>query len=572
MRLTQPFLSFAIYTHIAAWIDASEVEFEVPSQDDVWQNWLKTVNVGGPAERIFLPTNNDADVDEGKLVQNMEFISGLVELSQIIEQAQENGKRVRAYGSKWSVNDIAYTDEYLVESGGLNYCKVGIEVDQVVDGYKENRKRLVFVQSGVMIRDLNRELLENGLALPTTGGGDGQRIAGAISTGTHGSANNVGSMQDYVKGIHLVIPGGHVYLQRASDRVVTSSFTEWLGDEWLGNASLYEEDDDLFNAALVSFGSFGLIHAVLLEAEPLYHLKMQSREVGYRDVKDLLTSLDVASLGFEGIAELPFHFEVTINPYRLRSSNTGSFVRAFQKITIPEDEMEGAIEAGLAQESQAFDLFESLGFAFLNTKISLGPRFKRWLYSVTLQFPLVSFFETNSAEEFVTKVPSQFFTGKNQALPYSTAKVPGTGLEIGVPLDSLQDALDVIFDILNAHPIPSAVAIRYVKKSNATLAFTKYGELTATVEMPGAFHGEDGQLFSDTGKVHEMIFAALWARRDTIPHSYSWGQQFPVNNDWVEECYGSALDNWQAQRGLLLDLGGRDMFANDLIEALGIHK
>jgi hypothetical protein len=72
-------------------------------------------------------------------------------------------------------------------------------------------------------------------------------------------------------------------------------------------------------------------------------------------------------------------------------------------------------------------------------------------------------------------------------------------MEIGVPLDSLQDALCVIFDIVTAHPIQASVAIRYVKKSSARLALTKYGELTATVELPGAYV-ED--IFSDTGKVY----------------------------------------------------------------------
>ena len=82
--------------------------------------------------------------------------------------------------------------------------------------------------------------------------------------------------------------------------------------------------------------------------------------------------------------------------------------------------------------------------------------------------------------------------------------------------------------------------------------------------------GED--TFTDTGPVFQEIYAALEANRDTIPHTYHWGQNFPVNSNWVKRSYGSDLEKWQAQRAILLDDGARDIFSNDVIEALGIHE
>jgi hypothetical protein len=46
--------------------------------------------------------------------------------------------------------------------------------------------------------------------------------------------------------------------------------------ESLGNAALVS-DDDLFNAAVVSFRSFGLMHGLLIEVEPIYMLKLYVR-------------------------------------------------------------------------------------------------------------------------------------------------------------------------------------------------------------------------------------------------------------------------------------------------------
>lgn len=95
-------------------------------------------------------------------------------------------------------------------------------------------------------------------------------VAGAISTGSHDSAIHFGSIQEHVKGIHLVIPGETVYLQRTSDPVLTEDYVKnSLGADRLINS------DDMFNAALVSFGSFGVVHGYLLETEKIFKLKVE---------------------------------------------------------------------------------------------------------------------------------------------------------------------------------------------------------------------------------------------------------------------------------------------------------
>jgi FAD/FMN-containing dehydrogenase len=92
---------------------------------------------------------------------------------------------------------------------------------------------------------------------------DGQTMAGAISTGTHNAAIHIGSMQDTVKGIHLVLLNETVFLQRASDPVVTDLYRNEIGADRIWS------DDDLFAASLVNFGTFGIIHGFLIITEPL---------------------------------------------------------------------------------------------------------------------------------------------------------------------------------------------------------------------------------------------------------------------------------------------------------------
>jgi FAD/FMN-containing dehydrogenase len=132
----------------------------------------------------------------------------------------------------------------MVQTWGLNYVQVGIDNEtHVTTDYVSIKDRLVFVQGGVMILDIHK-------ASPhKTGSADGQRIAGAINTGVHGSAIGNGVMEEYVRGIHIVLPGNdHVFIQRSTDRVITHDFTEWL------DGARLIENDDKFNAAVVGLG------------------------------------------------------------------------------------------------------------------------------------------------------------------------------------------------------------------------------------------------------------------------------------------------------------------------------
>src|SRR5262249_24908092 len=147
-------------------------------------------------------------------------------------------RRVRAVGSKWSMSSIAFVRDYLVNTSQLNRWMVGpFSKGMVMPAFADRTERLVIAQCGVQIRGLNDGLQQRGLALPTSGASNGQTIAGAVSTGTHGSNHDVGSMQEAVRGLHLVGERGeHYFIQPASLPVMTPAFASFLG------AKLVEDD------------------------------------------------------------------------------------------------------------------------------------------------------------------------------------------------------------------------------------------------------------------------------------------------------------------------------------------
>ena len=72
-------------------------------------------------------------------------------------------------------------------------------------------------------------------------------------------------------------------------------------------------NDDVFNAALVSFGSFGIISAVAIETDPIYHLEFPKvRKINQAGLHEKLRELS-------GIANTdlaaPYHYEFIFNPY-----------------------------------------------------------------------------------------------------------------------------------------------------------------------------------------------------------------------------------------------------------------
>jgi hypothetical protein len=113
--------SFAICTQLVLCLPANELEdgSSLSLLTETWRSWHRpaSINVGGSFEKLFQAANT-VELADGQFVQDVEFLSGLESLQEILAEAQVDGKRLRAYGSKWSTNNLPYDDEYLVDKRG----------------------------------------------------------------------------------------------------------------------------------------------------------------------------------------------------------------------------------------------------------------------------------------------------------------------------------------------------------------------------------------------------------------------------------------------------------------------
>ena len=499
--------------------------------NQAWQN--KHLNVSATVERLYDAWNRWSDRSQP---QQDVWQPGLRALQHIVREAEASGKGVRGVGGGWSLSEAAVTSDFMVDTKQLNNLVIGMSPAFLDVSFPGDSKHLAFAQCGVSVMELNTALEARNLSLPTSGASNGQTICGAVSTGTHGSAHAFGAMQEFVVGLHIVAEAGkHYWIERASQPVVGQAFCEILGTELL-------RDNDLFEAALVSFGSFGLIHAVMLVCEPIYTLELHIWRYDYDQVKPVLSTLEVSSLQLPDGPTLPFHFEVVLNPYRTQPGEEGAFVRFIYKrpftpvphvpgdtvVTSPGDDVMGLI--GTLSDAVPHLIPAALD-AFLPQQLK------------------------------PTTTP--ILGSHGQIFGATEVRGHAMSTEVGVALQDAGAATEAIVAVAHDHAFASPVALRYVKASSATLAFTYFTPISCTIELPAVGSQRTAE-----------AYRRIWAEFDrrSIPYTLHWGQCLRADATFIRRAFGERVDAWLAARRQFLSPAARRTFASDLLVACGLAE
>ena len=159
------------------------------------------------------------------------------DLAAAIAAAARAGRKVSVAGSGHSFTEAAMTDDTLIHLGALS----GVLEADATSG-------LVRVGGGTVLRALNEELARLGLAMENLGDIDHQTIAGAISTGTHGTGARLRNVSAQVEAIELVTGTGEVCELTVAGQ------------------------PELLRAARVGIGALGAIVAVTLRCVPAFTL------------------------------------------------------------------------------------------------------------------------------------------------------------------------------------------------------------------------------------------------------------------------------------------------------------
>ena len=121
----------------------------------------------------------------------------IAEVEKVINLARRCRRRITTVGCGHSPSDITCTSSWLVNLDNFNKI---LSVDK--------EKCVVVMQSGIRLFTVGEELDKVGLAMPNLGSINHQSIAGAISTGTHGSTLQHGIMSASVLELKITLANG----------------------------------------------------------------------------------------------------------------------------------------------------------------------------------------------------------------------------------------------------------------------------------------------------------------------------------------------------------------------------
>lgn len=157
------------------------------------------------------------------------------QVAAVVQRAAREGRRVKAVGASHSFTDIAGTDGVMVSLDHLSGV-IAVDGDEVT------------FAAGTRLHQVAALLAPHGLALPNMGDIDRQSIGGVISTATHGTGLRFTGFAGTITALRIVLASGEIVDCSATER------------------------PELFHAARVGLGAFGIIVRVRLRCVPAYVL------------------------------------------------------------------------------------------------------------------------------------------------------------------------------------------------------------------------------------------------------------------------------------------------------------
>ncbi|WP_235736125.1 D-arabinono-1,4-lactone oxidase [Nocardioides alcanivorans] len=192
-----------------------------------WRNW-SGLETASPSE-VLAPTDPAS-------------------VAEIVARAAGTGRRVKMVGTGHSFTGISAPEDIMLRPDRM----IGIlEVDRAA--------MTVTAAAGTPLRVLNTELARMGLTLHNMGDIAEQTVAGATSTGTHGTGGVSASLSAQLSGLELV--SGEGELLRASRT----------------------ENPELFAAARIGLGALGVLTSLTFDVEPLGVLEAHEQPISWAE-------------------------------------------------------------------------------------------------------------------------------------------------------------------------------------------------------------------------------------------------------------------------------------------------
>jgi FAD/FMN-containing dehydrogenase len=492
---------------------------------DDWQNFhLSVKNV--PIAGVFELHNSAGSASLAKMAASAAAVQAL------IGRAFAERRRLRAQGAAWSFSDVAAVPGgWMLNTGYANWL-YRLPPAQVAPGFAGDRDGLLLAQTGISVAEINMYLEPRGRSLATTGASNGQTFVGAMSTSTHGSAIDHPAIQGQVRGFQLLSsPTSNLWIERASAPATDGQMATALGATMV-------RDDRLFDAALVGLGAFGVIHSVLIESVPRFHLVMNRKKVPI--TPGLLKAM--RGQGFDDVAlpgpgGRPYFFQSVLNRH---IDKDNGYVTVGHKL--PWDDALPLVYDIQNKRAPGYNLA-----VVVSNLLTVLPGLTKVITKAVLADQLSEIRDREASW--------------GQSFNFTTPRAGQAGASMAVPADRAVEALTVLEAALAATgKAPVAFACRYSIESPGLLAFQRFPR-SCIIDIDGL-----------EGKATRRMMAAGIAaiRAAGIPHAEHWGKLNQLTAESVRDSYGPRLEAWMKARTDLLDREGEYVFGSAFLDRLGM--
>ncbi|WP_371655188.1 MULTISPECIES: D-arabinono-1,4-lactone oxidase [unclassified Streptomyces] len=193
--------------------------------------------------------------------------ASVAELAAAVRRAAEDGLKVKAVGTGHSFTTAAATDGVLIRPDLLTGIR---EIDRTA--------MTVTVEAGTPLKRLNAVLAREGLSLTNMGDIMEQTVAGATSTGTHGTGRDSASIAAQITGLELITADGSVLKCSAKGT---------------------DEERAVFAAARIGLGALGVVSAITFAVEPEFLLTAREEPMTFDKVTSEFEALHAENEHFE---------------------------------------------------------------------------------------------------------------------------------------------------------------------------------------------------------------------------------------------------------------------------------
>lgn len=492
---------------------------------DDWQNFhLSVKNV--PIAGMFELHNSSGSASLARMAEGAAAVQALV------GRAFAERRRLRAQGAAWSFSDVAAVPGgWMLNTGYANWL-YPVPPAQVAAGFTGDRNGLLLAQTGVSVAEINMFLEPRGRSLATTGASNGQTFVGAMSTSTHGSAIDQPAIQGQVRGFQLIPgPDRNLWVERASAPATDGALAAALG-------ATEVRDDRLFEAALVGLGAFGVIHSVLIESVPRFHMVMNRTRLPISSgLMKAMEGRGFDEVDLPGPDARPYFFQSVMN--RHIDSDNG-YVTVGHKL--PWDSGVPLVYDIQNKRAPGYNLA-----VVVSNMLTVLPGLTKVITKAVLSDQLSPIVDRKASW--------------GQSFNFTTPRAGQAGASMAVPVERTGEALAVLEQALaRVGKAPVAFACRYSTASPGLLAFQHFPR-SAIIDIDGL----EGK------STRRMMAAGIAAMRAAgIPHAEHWGKINQLTAQSVRDSYGSRLESWIKARTDLLDREGEYVFGSAFLDRLGM--